>query len=311
MHNCLVVIQPTLGGGGRVEDRRSSRGDRTCGGGPRRLYDEPAARVKPRGSGPVIETPPPTQASARWRGRRPRALDHSPLAGLRSSETFKLEIPSSWRTRIVGVVPWFSVWKRPAALDRSQPLLPMRPGQAERRSHDYKRHGTTWASRSRPSTSGHGESIIPANAFTAPSGPHDVPHDLHGRNVPMLISPITRSPIKATGPSRRGDAARQTCTMAQPGRTGSQPIRKHPGLVDALEVAHQGHAEIAPHRGRAHPTRPKWTSNPPIILATSASEHMPGETRHEQPRRPSIPMTILLLSHRDTSANPPVHLNTI
>jgi transposase len=29
------------------------------------------------------------------------------------------------------------------ALDRSQPVLPMRPGQAERRSHDYKRHGTT------------------------------------------------------------------------------------------------------------------------------------------------------------------------
>src|SRR5580698_2140063 len=29
------------------------------------------------------------------------------------------------------------------ALDRTQPLLPMRPGQVERRSHDYKRHGTT------------------------------------------------------------------------------------------------------------------------------------------------------------------------
>ena len=28
------------------------------------------------------------------------------------------------------------------ALDRTQPLLPMRPGQLERRSHDYKRHGT-------------------------------------------------------------------------------------------------------------------------------------------------------------------------
>ena len=28
------------------------------------------------------------------------------------------------------------------ALDRTQPLLPLRPGQAERRSHDYKRHGT-------------------------------------------------------------------------------------------------------------------------------------------------------------------------
>ncbi len=29
------------------------------------------------------------------------------------------------------------------ALDRTQPLLPMRPGQVERRTHDYKRHGTT------------------------------------------------------------------------------------------------------------------------------------------------------------------------
>ena len=29
------------------------------------------------------------------------------------------------------------------ALDRSQPILPLRPGQAERRTHDYRRHGTT------------------------------------------------------------------------------------------------------------------------------------------------------------------------
>lgn len=29
------------------------------------------------------------------------------------------------------------------ALDRTQPTLPMRPGQAERRTYDYKRHGTT------------------------------------------------------------------------------------------------------------------------------------------------------------------------
>lgn len=29
------------------------------------------------------------------------------------------------------------------ALDRTQPILPMRPGQAERRTHDYTRHGTT------------------------------------------------------------------------------------------------------------------------------------------------------------------------
>jgi len=29
------------------------------------------------------------------------------------------------------------------ALDRTAPLLPLRPGQAERRTHDYQRHGTT------------------------------------------------------------------------------------------------------------------------------------------------------------------------
>jgi transposase len=29
------------------------------------------------------------------------------------------------------------------ALERTQPLLPMQPGQLERRTHDYKRHGTT------------------------------------------------------------------------------------------------------------------------------------------------------------------------
>lgn len=29
------------------------------------------------------------------------------------------------------------------ALDRTQPLLPMQPGQVERRTHDYRRHGTT------------------------------------------------------------------------------------------------------------------------------------------------------------------------
>jgi transposase len=29
------------------------------------------------------------------------------------------------------------------ALDRTQPMLPMRPGQPERRTHDYERHGTT------------------------------------------------------------------------------------------------------------------------------------------------------------------------
>ena len=29
------------------------------------------------------------------------------------------------------------------AMHRTQPVLPMRPGQVERRTHDYRRHGTT------------------------------------------------------------------------------------------------------------------------------------------------------------------------
>ena len=91
----------------------------------------------------------PIGAFARWR-ERPRALDHSShLAGLRSLGDLQAVERSLLRgegpRHRFGVVPWFSVSTKRARsrLDRSQPLLPMRPGQAERRSHDYKRHGTT------------------------------------------------------------------------------------------------------------------------------------------------------------------------
>ena len=32
--------------------------------------------------------------------------------------------------------------KTQKALDRTQPMLQLKPGQIERRTHDYKRHGT-------------------------------------------------------------------------------------------------------------------------------------------------------------------------
>jgi len=41
------------------------------------------------------------------------------------------------------LVLWVDEKSQIRALDRTQPLLPMRPGRAERRTHDYKRHGTT------------------------------------------------------------------------------------------------------------------------------------------------------------------------
>jgi len=39
------------------------------------------------------------------------------------------------------------------ALDRTVPILPLRPGLAERRTHDYVRHGTTSLFAARSSSS--------------------------------------------------------------------------------------------------------------------------------------------------------------
>jgi transposase len=70
-------------------------------------------------------------------------------------ETFKLSSdPCSWRRCTTSSAstcrrpsgPWccaFDEKSQVQALDRTQPLLPMRPGQVERRTHDYKRNGTT------------------------------------------------------------------------------------------------------------------------------------------------------------------------
>src|SRR5690349_2627009 len=71
------------------------------------------------------------------------------------SETFKLSTDPDFVAKVRDVVGLYMAPPDRAlvlcvdeksqiqALDRTQPLLPMRPGQAERRSHDYKRHGTT------------------------------------------------------------------------------------------------------------------------------------------------------------------------
>ena len=71
------------------------------------------------------------------------------------SETFKLSTDPDFVAKVRDVVGLYMAPPEHAlilcvdeksqiqALDRSQPMLPMRPGQVERRSHDYKRHGTT------------------------------------------------------------------------------------------------------------------------------------------------------------------------
>jgi len=71
------------------------------------------------------------------------------------SETFKLSTDPLLVEKVRDIVGLyldppahaavFCVDEKPQiqALDRTQPLLPLQPGQVERRTHDYKRHGTT------------------------------------------------------------------------------------------------------------------------------------------------------------------------
>jgi transposase len=71
------------------------------------------------------------------------------------TETFKLSTDSQFVEKVRDIVGLYLNPPEKAlvicideksqiqALDRTQPLLPMRPGQIERRTHDYVRHGTT------------------------------------------------------------------------------------------------------------------------------------------------------------------------
>ena len=71
------------------------------------------------------------------------------------SETFKLSTDPQFVEKVRDIVGLYMAPPERAvvlcvdeksqiqALDRTQPLLPMRPGQIERRTHDYVRHGTT------------------------------------------------------------------------------------------------------------------------------------------------------------------------
>jgi transposase len=134
--------------------------DEPRSGAPRRIGDDQVAELIDR---TLCERP---QGATHWSqrsmakasgvsgatvGRVWRAFGLQP----HRSETFKLSTDPLFAEKVRDIVGLYLAPPARAlvlcvdeksqvqALDRTQPLLPLRPGQVERRTHDYARHGTT------------------------------------------------------------------------------------------------------------------------------------------------------------------------
>jgi len=129
-------------------------------GAPRRITDEEVERVVTLTleSRPKDATHWSTRSLAAETGLTQNAIFRIWRAfGLQPhrSETFKLSTDPQFVEKVRDIVGLYlsppdkalvlcvDEKSQMQALDRTQPLLPMRPGQAERRTHDYMRHGTT------------------------------------------------------------------------------------------------------------------------------------------------------------------------
>ena len=134
--------------------------DKPRPGSPRRITDTQIEEVMVR----TLETTP--RGATHWSTRdmaKATGLSHMTISriwqafGLQPhrSETFKLSPDPLLVEKVRDIVglyvnpPEHAVvlcvdeQSQIQALDRTTPLLPMQPGQAERRTHDYRRHGTT------------------------------------------------------------------------------------------------------------------------------------------------------------------------
>jgi len=158
----LHVTPATVGKwrGRFVRDRLDGLYDDPRPGAPRKITDDQVEQVIIR----TLETTP--RGATHWSTRdMAKAVNLNRMAisriwrafGLQPhrSETFKLSTDPQLVEKVRDIVGLylhppehaavFCVDEKPQiqALDRTQPLLPMRPGQVERRTHDYDRHGTT------------------------------------------------------------------------------------------------------------------------------------------------------------------------
>jgi transposase len=142
-----------------AEHRLDGLYDEPRSGAPRRIEDDEIAEIVRL----TLETTPPD--ATHWSLRSmATAVGHAPSTVHRlwkafclqphRSDTFKLSTDPLFVKKVRDIVGlYLSPPERAVvlcldeksqiqALDRTQPMLPMRPGQPERRSHDYIRHGT-------------------------------------------------------------------------------------------------------------------------------------------------------------------------
>lgn len=158
----LKITLPTVGKWRRrfVEDRLEGLSDEPRPGAPRTLQDAQIEAVIRR----TLETKPTNGTHWSTRGLA-KELGLSQTAIVRiwkafglqphRCETFKLSSDPLFIDKVRDIVGLYlhpperaivlSVDEKSQvqALDRTQPLLPLGPGQAERHTHDYVRHGTT------------------------------------------------------------------------------------------------------------------------------------------------------------------------
>jgi len=158
----LGVCKPTVGKWRErfQEQRLEGLADEPRPGAPRTIGDEKIEEVITK----TLEQKP--AQGTHWSRRsmaRATGLNHDAIGriwrafGLKPhlEETFKLS-SDPWFTEKVrditglylspptrAIVLSVDEKSQVQALDRTQPLLPLAPGQAERRTHDYVRHGTT------------------------------------------------------------------------------------------------------------------------------------------------------------------------